>query len=84
MLIPLQISRFSTKKVEITMINADIYYAVCKLIKAQIFAVSMRDLEYQIEKKVKPETDLRIFILEKYYNLLDVFFKKSFNMLPPY
>ncbi len=41
----------------------------------------MRDLEYQAEKEVKPETDPRTVIPAKYYDLLDVFSKKNSDIL---
>ena len=41
------------------MIDTDAYLKACKLKGAQVFSVSMRDLEYQAEKEVKPETNLK-------------------------
>ena len=46
-LIPeIKISTLNTKKVDITMIGADTYWIACKLKRAQVFTVSMKDLEY--------------------------------------
>ncbi len=80
--IPLRTPKIGTKEVDIAMIGADAYRAACRLKGAQVFAVSMRDLEYQAEKKAKPETDPRSVILEEYHNLLDVFSKKDSDTLP--
>ena len=66
------------------MIGADAYRTACKLKGAQVFAVSIRDLEYQAEKEAKPETNLRSIVPEEYHDLLDVFSKKDFDTLPPH
>ena len=41
------------KDIDIAMIGADAYRAACRLKGAQVFAVSMRDIQYQAEKKPK-------------------------------
>lgn len=33
-----------------------------------------------MEKKTRQEIDLKIFMLKKYYDLLDLFFKKNLNI----
>ena len=43
--------------VNVAMIGANAYYATCKLKQAQVFAASMRDLEFQIAKEAKLEID---------------------------
>ena len=63
------------------MIDVNTYRMAYKLKKAQVFAISMRDLEYQAEKKAKLETNPRSVVLEEYHNLLDVFSKKNSNTL---
>ena len=82
--IPPQTSTLGTKKVDVAMIGANAYRAACKLKKAQVFAVSMKDLEYQAEKEAKPETDPKMVVPAKYQDLLDVFFKKNLDTLPPH
>ena len=44
--IPTRTSILGTKEVDIVMIGADAYCTACKLKGAQIFAISIRDLEY--------------------------------------
>ena len=44
------------------MIGADAYYLAWQLKGAQIFASSIRVLEFQAEKEVKPETNLKIIV----------------------
>ena len=63
------------------MIGTNVYRTACKLKGAQVFIFSMRDLEYQAEKKARPENNLRNIVSEKYYNLLDVFSKENSDML---
>ena len=41
------------KDIDITMISANVYYATCYLKKAQVFAILMKDIEYQAEKEVR-------------------------------
>ncbi len=84
MLIPPRTPPLSTKKVDVAMIGADTYRTACKLKEAQVFAVSMRDLEYQAENEARPETDPRNVVPEEYHDLLDVFFKKDSDTLPLY
>ena len=45
---------------DVALIGADAYRLACMLKGAQIFAISMRDLEYQAEKEAKPETDTKV------------------------
>ena len=47
----------TTKEVDIAMIGINAYHAVCKLYGAQVFIISIRDLEYQAQKEIRPETD---------------------------
>ncbi len=84
MLIPPRTSPLSIKKVDIAMIGADAYRTACRLKRAQVFAVSMRDLEYQAEKEARPETNSRSVVPEEYHDLLNVFSKKDSDTLPPY
>ena len=44
----------------------------------------MRDLEYQAKKEAKLETDPKTVIPVEYYDLLDIFFKKNLDTLPPH
>ena len=82
--IPTRAPALGTKEVDVAMIGADAYRAACRLRGAQVFAVSMRDLEYQAEKEARPETDPRSVVPEEYHNLLDVFSKKDSDTLPPH
>lgn len=67
-----------------TILGVNTYCVVYKLKKAPVFTVSMRDLEYQIEKEARLETNLTTIILGKWHNLLNIFSKKDLNTLLPY
>ena len=82
--IPSQTSTLGTKKIDVAMIDVDAYYAACRLKEAQVFAVSMRNLEYQAEKEAKSETELRTVVPAEYHDLLDIFSKKNSDTLPPH
>ncbi len=81
---PPRIPPLSTKKVDIAIIGVDAYCTACRLKRAQVFAVSMRDLEYQAEKEARPETNPRSVVPEEYHDLLDVFSKKNSDTLLPH
>lgn len=38
------------------------YCTSCKLKRAQVFFISMKDLEYQAKKETRPETSLKTVI----------------------
>ena len=68
------------KNVEnVTIIDADVYCLACWLKEAQVFVIFIKNLEFQAEKRVRPETNPKTVILEKYYNLLYVFLKKDLD-----
>ena len=52
--------------------------------KTEIIAISMQDIEYQLNKVTKPLTDPKTVVLAKYYDYLDVFSKDAFNTLRSY
>ena len=72
---------FGIKKVDITMINTNTYQTAYKLKKARVFAIFMKNLEYQVEKEAKSKTNPKTIILEKYQDFLDVFSQKNSDIL---
>ena len=66
----------------VAMIDADAYRLACQLKRAQVFAILMKDLEFQAEKEARPETNLKTVVPKKYYDLLYVFSKKDSDTLP--
>ena len=72
---------FGKKIEDVALIDVDAYCLVLLLKSAQIFAISIRGLKFQAEKKARPKTNLKIVVLKKYHNLLDVFLKKNSDSL---
>ena len=52
--------------------------------KAEIFAISMRDIEYQFNKRTKPPTDPKTVVPAEYHDFFDVFSKDISDTLRPY
>ena len=50
------------KDTDIAIIGADSYCAAYCIKKTQVFAVSIKDIQYQAKKKAKAETDLKSVI----------------------
>lgn len=72
---------FSTDVIDILILSVKVYYLTCKLKKARVFIVAMKNLKFQSAKEVKLENDLKTVVLENYYNFLDVFSKKHLDIL---
>ena len=84
LLVPIPATKKSdpkAKDIDIAIIGADAYHAACRLKRAQMFAVSMKDIQYQAEKEARAETDPRSVVPEKYHDFLDVFSKKDSDTL---
>ena len=52
--------------------------------RAEIFAISMRDIEYQLNKTTKPPTDPKTVVPAEYHDFLDVFSKDISDTLRPH
>ena len=52
--------------------------------KAEIFAISMRDVKYQLNKGTKPLTDPKTVVPVDYHDYLDVFSKEASDTLSPH
>lgn len=59
--------------VDIIKLGSNAYSLAYKLKKAEVFTILIRNLKFQAKKKAKPETDSKDIMVEKYYNLLDIF-----------
>ena len=70
-----------TKDIDIAMIGADAYRTACRLKGAQVFAVSMKDIQYQAEKEARAETNPKSVVPQEYYDFLDVYSKKDSGTL---
>ena len=52
------------------MIDTDTYYVIYYLKRAQVFIVSIKDIQYQAKKEARVETNLKNIVPQKYYNFL--------------
>ncbi len=77
-------SESKAKDIDITMIGTDAYCIAYCLKKAQVFAISMRDIQYQAEKEARAKTDPKSVVSQEYHDFLNVFSKKDSDILPPY
>lgn len=59
------------------MIDADIYCMAHRLTRAQVFAISVKNLEYKLEKEATPETNSKTVILAKYHDFFDIVEKNT-------
>ena len=85
--VPIPVIKKSERKVEnidIAMISANVYHAACHLKRVQVFAISVRNIQYQAEKKTRAKTDPKSVILQEYHDFLNVFSKKDLDTFPPH
>ena len=74
-------SNRKAKNTDIAMIGADAYRTAYCLKRAQVFAISIRDIQYQAEKKARAETNPKSVVPQEYHDFLNVFSKKDSNTL---
>lgn len=67
--------------INIIMIDIDIYCLTCKLRKALVFVIFIRNLEYQAKKRLNQKTDPKCLIPKKYQDFINVCSKKVLNFL---
>ena len=70
-----------TKPINLAFIRGAPFIYLVKQKDVEIFAISMRDIEYQLEKATKTSTDPKIMVLEKYHKFLDIFSKEASDTL---
>ena len=69
---------------DLAFIGGALFMHLAKKQKAEVFAISMRDIEYQLNKGAKPVIDPKIVVPAEYHDLIDVFSKDVSNTLRPY
>lgn len=79
-----KISKSKVKDIDNAMIGGDAYCAIYCLKKGQVFAISMRDIQYQDDKKARAKTYSKSVICQEYHDFLDIFLKKNSDILSPY
>ena len=77
-------SDFRAKNIDIDIIGADVYCAAYYLKRAQVFAISKRDIQYQVEKETRAETNPTSIVPQEYHDFLHIFSKKNAYTLLPY
>ena len=75
-IITIKKSSFKTQDINIVIISANIYYTTCYLKKAQVFAISIKDIQYQVKKKAEAKINLKNILLKEYYDFL-IFFQRQ-------
>ena len=63
------------------MIGADVYYIFCHLKGSQVFTLSMKDIQNEVEKEPRANVNSKIVLSHKYHNFYDNFSKKNSNNL---
>lgn len=76
-LTPLPQAKKLTKPLRLAMIGAASFQYFTKQINAEIFAILMRNIKYQLNKTEKFITDSTTVVLKCYHNFLDIFSKKT-------
>ena len=72
------------KDIDIAIIGADVYRAGCRLKGAQVFVISIRDIQYQAEKEARAKTNPKSVVPQEYYDFLDIISKKDSDTLFPH
>ena len=70
-----------TKSIDFAFIGGTPFTYFAKQKDIEICAISMRDIEYQLNKTTKTPTDPKTVILEDYHKFLDVFSKEALDIL---
>ena len=82
------VERVDSKPLDLAFIGGAPFMRLAKSKKpeqrAEIFAISMRDIEYQLNKTTKPPTDSKTVVPAEYHDFLDVFLKDISDTLRPY
>lgn len=77
--VPSDVSKPEEKPLQLAMIGAAPFAYLAKQKDVEIFAISMRDIEYQLNKDERPPTDPATKVPECYHEFLDVFSKEASN-----
>ena len=78
------VERADSKPFDLAFIGGAPFVHLAKKRKADIFAISMQDIEYQLNKTTKPPTDPKTVVPTEYHDLIDVFSKDVSDTLRPY
>ena len=74
----------ANKPLDLAFIGGAPFVHLAKKRKADIFAISMRDIKYQLNKTTKPPTDPKTVVPTKYHDLINMFTRDISDTLRPY
>lgn len=77
LILKIKVLILAIKRINITIIDANIYYIVYKLKRFPVFIIFIKDL--LSKKKIRLRINQRNIISKEYHNLLNLFFKKNLN-----
>ena len=77
-------SRLEEEPLQLVMIGAVLFQYLVKQKNVQIFTISMRDINHQLDKDKRPPTNLATRVPKCYYNFLNIFLKKASNTISVY
>ena len=69
---------------QLAMIGAAPFQYLARQKDMEVFAISMRNINYQLDKDKKPTIDPATRVPECYHNFLDIFLKDAFNTVSAY
>lgn len=72
-------SQLEEEPLQLAMIDAALFQYLAKQKGVEIFAISMQDVNYQLDKDKRPPTNPATRVPECYHDFLDVFSKEAFN-----
>ena len=72
------------KPLEMAMIGAAAYRLLSKQKDVELFSISLKDIEYQLNKEDRPPTDPKTVVPPDYHEFLDVFSKAASDTLAPH
>ena len=70
-----------TKPINLVFIGGESFTYLVKQKDVEIFAISMRDIKYQLEKATNTPLDPKTMVLEEYHKFLDIFLKEASDTL---
>lgn len=80
MLISTPKQKIKKNKKDIIIIDINYSIFICFLKKIWVFTVSIRYLEFQAKKELRPETSLKSVLPENYDNFIYIFFSKKISI----
>ena len=80
-ILTIKILESKAKNINIAMISANAYCVIYYWKEAQVLAVLMKEIQYQVDKEARAETDPRSIILQEYHCFFDIFSKKNSDTL---